>query len=64
MSGSVRFPYTITLKGVAFSLFKMSSWFGNSFTSLTDQITTFTKDVLNETTQEIEGKGLDESYKV
>ncbi|XP_019855242.1 PREDICTED: thyroid receptor-interacting protein 11-like isoform X1 [Amphimedon queenslandica] len=33
----------------------MSSWFsGSSFTSLTDQITSFTKDVLNETTQEIE----------
>ena len=34
------------------------SWFGgglSQFSSLTDQISTFTKDVLTETTEEVEG---------
>ena len=36
----------------------MSSWLSgglSQFSSLTDQISTFTKDVLSETTEEIEG---------
>lgn len=33
----------------------MSSWFGGGITSLTDQISTFTKEVIAESTQEIEG---------